>query len=238
MVAVLLLFGCSTIRTGIEKSELKVETQMSSSIFLEPRPPEQRVILVDVRQTVDRPGFDIEPRIKEQIRGHGYTLTEDPAEAYYLLQVNVLKIGESDLKSVDNALEGGFGSAVIGAAVGAAIGLAVGDSGEAAVAGAAIGGAVAVVGDYIGGAIVKDLVYTVIADVQISERSDNVTESGDFTATQGDKTSVRQTAAEMPERWKKYRTRVVGKANQVNLTAEEAIPPLSDGMARAVGGIF
>ena len=232
----LLLFGCSTIRTELEKSDLKVETQMSSSIFLEPRPPQQRVVLVDVKKTVDKGGFDIEPQIKEQIRAHGYSLTEDPQQAYYLLQVNVLKIGESDLKSVDNALEGGFGSTFLGSAVGAAIGVAVGDSGDAAAAGAVIGGAVSGVGDYIGSAIVKDVVYTVIADAQISERGD-VVETADFTVAQGDTANVRQTSDRLGN-WKRYRTRVVGKANKVNLTLEEAVPPLAKGMARALGGIF
>ena len=46
-VAVCLVFlvnGCAATRTLIEKRELSVETKMSETIFLEPAPPEKRVV--------------------------------------------------------------------------------------------------------------------------------------------------------------------------------------------------
>lgn len=230
------LAGCVVTRTYLEKSDLKVETQMSSSIFLEPRPPQQKIILVDIRKTVDKKGFDLEERVKSHIVSRGYTLTEDPSRAYYLLQVNILKVGESDLNSADKALEDGFGGILLGAATGAAIGVAVGDSSEAAAAGALIGGAVAGVGDYIGGALADDVLYTAITDIQISERA-MVSETTELAVTQGDSANVRQ-FAERAGDWKRYRTRLVGKANKINLTPEEAVPRLADGIATVLSGIF
>ena len=38
--------------------------------------------------------------------------------------------------------------------------------------------------------------------------------------------------------WKRYRTRVMSKANKVNLEFEEAAPDLVAGLTRSIAGIF
>ena len=212
---VMSLGGCSALKTSVSKAELQVQTQMSSSIFLEPRPPEERIVFVDIRSTTDKGGFAIGPAVKKAIQSHGYTLTEDPDEAFYRLQVNVLKVGLMSGKDTQQALVDGFGGTVAASLIGAAIGLAVGDSGDAAAVGAAIGAGVGILGELASSAVVRDETYTAVADIQISER-----------------------APEAEDIWDKYRTRVVGKANQANIDQKQAFAALTTGMATSISGIF
>ena len=87
------LAACAATTTAISKRNLDVQTKMTETIFLDPVPAKQRTVFVQVRNTSDRPDFDIEPAVRSAVEARGYQVVDDPTEAHYLLQANVLQAG-------------------------------------------------------------------------------------------------------------------------------------------------
>lgn len=232
------LVGCGATHTAINKRKLEVQTRMSATIFLDPVTFDKRTLFLQVRNTSDKPELDIENNIAKALEAKGYTLVNNPEQAHYILQANILQVGRSDLRAAECALHQGFGAAISGAAVGAAIGSVVDDekSRKGAVTGGILGAAMATVSD----ALVQDVVYNVIADVQISERVANsvvVKEKTRSKLKQGTSGAREVTSTEKVD-WKRYQTRVVSTANRVNLKFERAAPLLVQGLTRSISGTF
>ena len=238
---VFLASSCAATRTLIEKRNLKVETKMSETIFLEPVSPEQRVVYVDIKNTTDKDLPGIEYGIKGRIVSNGYRVTEDPAEATFILQANILNVGRSDLEETNAMLGEGYQGVVEGAVIGAVIGGALGgdvdEINKGTVAGAVAGG----VAGFLFDALVTDDLFTMVTDIQIRERAregEIVYQMEDTDAPQGTATRTTQTSHADDVKWKTYRTRVVSVANKANLDFEEAKPHLQAGLERSIGGIF
>jgi len=228
----LTLGGCTAIHTAIDKKDLEVQTKMSDSIFLEPVGPDKKVIYVSIRNTSDKE-FDIKSGIIKNLKASGYRITKDPAEAQFMLQANVLQVGKADIREVKNAVEAGFG----GAAVGATAAVATGGGGKDMAAGGLLGAAVGVVGD----ALVDDVLFSAITDLQIRERPRNgekVVQRQSTNAGQGSATTMNQKVTGGEVNWKTYRTRIGSTANQVNLEFPEAKPELQKGLIRSISGLF
>jgi hypothetical protein len=64
-----------------------------------------------------------------------------------------------------------------------------------------------------------------------------VTESAHQDLSQGTAGSRVLSSTETSD-WKRYRTRIMSKANKANLTFEEASPDLVAGLTRSIGNIF
>lgn len=156
--------GCGAAHTAIKKRNLDVQTKMSETIFLEPTTPDKKIIYVDVRNTSDKE-MNVKDTIIASLQSHGYTLTTNPQNAYFMLQANVLQAGKTDLRKAQEAFNGGFGGAVVGSTVGYAMNTGNRDVAAAGLIGAALG--------MVGDALVDDTYYTMITDVQIRERSPN-----------------------------------------------------------------
>jgi hypothetical protein len=232
-----LLIGCTATHTAINKRHLDVQTKMSSTIFLDPVCADKRTIFVQLRNTSDKQELELAPCIIASLGAKGYVVVDNPEQAQYLLQANVLQVGKTDLRAAEHALCAGFGAAITGAAAGAAVGSLVQQEGhQAAVAGGLVGAAVATVAD----AMVKDVVYTVIADVQISERAGNamqVKEKSKSKLAQGT-SGYKEITSTQKIHWNRYQTRIVSTANKVNLKFEKAAPLLVEGLSRSLAGIF
>ena len=227
VISSLVLSGCSAIHTSVAKKDLDVQTKMSESIFLDPVAPDKRVVFVDVRNTSDKPGLVIEPQIHQAILANGYRITDNPEEAHYMLQANILKVGRADKRSHRNGTNG----ALTGVAVGSTLG-----SGDGKIAMAVVGGLLATMID----ASVKDIYYTIITDVRISERAKPtvvVTESTRSTLTQGISGSKTSSYSENVD-WKRYQTRIVSVANQANLSFETAQKPLINALVQSISNVF
>jgi hypothetical protein len=224
--------GCGAAHTAIKKRNLDVQTKMSETIFLEPTEPDKKVIFVDVRNTSDKE-IAVKDIITNALISRGYTITTSPQKAYFMLQVNVLQVGKTDLREAQSALEGGFGGAVLGATAG----YAMHNSNSNAAAGGLIGAAVGVVAD----ALVDDTYFSMITDVQIRERplaGEVVTQTQKAKIKQGSSTNVNQDIQGGKVDWKTYRTRVVSTANKVNLDFVEAQPVLQDALGKSLSGLF
>ena len=105
---------CGATTTAISKRTLDVQTKMTDSIFLEPVTAPQRTVLVEVRNTSDRTELDIGPAVRAALAARGYRLVDDPRDAQFLLQANVLQVGRTSRAAAEGAFAKGFGSALVG----------------------------------------------------------------------------------------------------------------------------
>lgn len=230
----LVLSGCGAMHTSVAKRNLDVQTRMSASIFLEPVEPEDRTVFVDIRNTSDKPEFTIRQDIVQALQASGYRVIDSPKKAHYWLQANVLQVGRSDARAAHSALSAGHGvagGAVTGYAISRATGGSSRDAAVAAVAGAVIGTVV--------DAMVQDVYYSVITDLQVMERFEGgvVVEDSQHTLQQGTSGSTVQEYGQESDK-RKYQTRVMSYANKANLEWEEAAPALRAGLARSIAGLF
>lgn len=234
------LAGCAAVTTSIEKRNLDVQVKMSDTIFLDPLPPQARTVYVEVRNSSDRPDFDLAAAVRAGLAARGFRVVEDPDAANIILQANVLQVGRTAESAAERALAGGFGSALEGAVIGGAIGYGLGKAGGndalLTVGGAIAGAALSTVAE----AAVQDVTFTVITDVQISERVRSgglVDQNEAQNLPQGSAGTVAQSYATTTE-WKRYRTRIVGTANKANLTYEEAAPVLVERMTQVMSNML
>ncbi|WP_422491614.1 complement resistance protein TraT, partial [Endozoicomonas sp. ALE010] len=168
--------------------------------------------------------------ITNNIQSKGYKLLDDPDAAHYLLQVNILQAGKTDPAAAERALASGYGSVVVGAAAG----YAVGGSGTSATAGGLLFGAT----ELIANSLVKDVTYSLITDIQLSEKArGSVSSNSSHNLKQGNSGSTQVQYNEVGER-KKYQTHVVSTANKVNLKFEEALPELKKGLSNSISGLL
>ena len=226
-----LVAGCSAVNTAVKKRNLEVQTKMSASVFLDPVATDKRVVFLQIRNTSDKPGLDVKSPIRNAVAGKGYRVTENPDEAHYMIQANVLQVGKSDLREAQGMLSQGYGGVAEGALIGAQFG-----SGDGKVASSLLGAAAGLVGD----ALVEDVFFSIITDLQISERAKEgviVTEKNRAKLKQG--TSGHKSVSSTEETtWKRYQTRIMSTANKVNLKFEEAQPVLVGGLTQSISGLL
>lgn len=230
LAALALMAGCAATYTGLRYKDMVVNNKMSASIFLEPVAPSQRTVFVQVRNTSDK-AMDLGPEIMADLRNKGYQVVDDPNKAHYMLQANVLSVGEADESSIEKAGLAGFGGPLGGAAIGGLLG------GSRGVEGAIVGGLVGTAAEVVADSMVKVVTYMVVTDLQISERAaSGVSQQFNSNLRQGtgNTTVTQQTASST--KWKQYQTRIVSTAQQTNLTWPEAYPYLRGGIARAIAG--
>jgi hypothetical protein len=238
----LALSGCAAASTAVAKRNLDVQTKMSDTVFLDPVAPEDRTVYVDIRNTSDRPGLDIGPQVRAAVEARGYRVVQDPRAARFVLQANVLQAGRNSETAAEAAYNTGFGGTLLGGAAGGAAGYGLGQAGIGvndalgAVGGALAGAAISTLAD----AYTQDTTYTIVTDVQVSERVPGgavVSQSEQANLAQGSSGTVTQSSSQSADA-KRYRTRVVSTANQVNLDWPAAEPQLVAGLSRSIGGIF
>ena len=177
---------------------------------------------------------DLEPMLAQDLRAKGYTVTSNPDSAYYWIQANVLKAEKMDLRQAQGFLSTGYEGAATGAALGAGITAYNSSSGGAILGVGLAAGLAGMAAD----ALVEDTNYTMVTDLQISERSKaSVTTDNVAALRQGSSGIKLQTSSEDGNRMK-YQTRVVSNANKVNLKFEEAKPVLEAQLAKSVAGIM
>lgn len=201
------LGGCAATQVAIEHHNLDIRSQMSTTIFLKPVPDTEHTIYVQVKNTSDQ-NIDIgdfTQSLDNELSQKGYKIAPFD-QAHYLLQINMLQVGKMDPSAATMALDAGFGGAVAGGMLAAANG----SSGRGIAGGAIAGGVVDLVAD----ALVKNVTYTAITDIQITENTSNAVPPG------------------------VYRTRLLSSANQVNLDFKDALPKLETQVVHSIAGMF
>jgi hypothetical protein len=88
--------------------------------------------------------------------------------------------------------------------------------------------------------LVKAVNYTMITDVQISERAGKgvqVKEQFNASLNNGTASNTQQVSSKTSN-YQRYRTRVVSNADKVNLQFKDARPALEQGLVKSLSGIF
>lgn len=232
-----LLMGCAATQLALNKRNLEVQTKMSDTVFLSPTAEKNKTVFIQIRNTTDKTDFDLSGPLRKSLEAKGYTVLSEPDNAWFILQANVLSIEKTAYDPASTPF-GSYGAALGGAGVGA-LAAAAGKANNRQIAGTALAaGAASGLGDMIANALVKDVYFSAITDVQIKERSknaSNVTTQSSLKNGKGTTTSVNNVE---DSRYKVYQTRILSVANQVNLTIEEAEPMLQNGLTKVISGVF
>jgi hypothetical protein len=232
--SVLILSGCGAMSTAVKKRNLEVKTQVSETIWLDPS--SEKTVYVQIKNTSDKDMSGLAGKITQEVQYKGYTVVSSPDTAYYWIQANVLKADKMDLRAANGFLIQGYEGAAMGAALGAGI-----TAYNSSSAGATLGvGLVAGLAGMAADAMVEDVNYAMITDLQISERSKDknaVTTNNVDALRQGTSGVKIQTSTVTGDR-QKYQTRVVSNANKVNLKFEEAQPVLEAQLAKSIANIL
>lgn len=234
-VFTLFISGCGAIHTSIAKKDLDVQTKLSTSIFVDPVPSQQRKIYMEVRSAVmefDRNVFRQSLITQIESSGNGYQIVDSPSDAQYSMSVFVRNLEKASPTAAENYLSRGYE----GVAVGSAVAFASGSGYRGAAAGGIIGGLVSTATN----AFVKDVTYLLVADIQIKERARSgvIVRRDSKTNTKiSDDGATTQTYSEATDQ-KEYRTRVVTTANKANLELEEAQPLMFEKTAYAMASFF
>lgn len=227
------LGGCAAISTEIQHSSLQTSTKMTNSIFL---PPETSVapeeIFIQVKNTTDQT-ITIKDQLIAQLKKEGYTVTDNPDQAYEMLQVDILQAGKTSMDNINSALSDGYGGAVAGTMIGAGVS-------DNPWTGGAVGGIVGGLAGAAADAVITDVTYSVTTDVQVSVRLPKGAKATQTTASsfrQGTGTVV-LSSYHSGTNWQQYQTRIISYADQVNLKFATAEPTLSGNLASEIANIF
>lgn len=232
VLGALMLSGCGAMSTVIKKRNLEVKTQMSESIWLEPST--ERTVYLQIKNTSDKDMSGLQNKITSQVDAKGYRIVKNPADAYYWIQANVLKADKMDIREAQGFLSRGYEGALQTAALGAGITAYNSNSAGATLGVGLAAGLVGMAAD----AMVEDINYTMVTDVQIAERTTaEVTTDNMGALKQGSSGYKVQTSSETGNQHK-YQTRIVSTANKVNLKFEEAKPVLEDQLAKSIANIL
>ena len=232
---ILTLCSCGAMQKQIKHGKLEVETKMSDTIFLDPVEDNQKKIIIQIRNTSDKKDLNIKEEIKQALIDGGYKIVTNAKDAQFMLQANILQVGKNTLEDPFSMMGGGFGSSLSGALAGGAIGGAMSDSYKGAVVGGLLGGIASTIID----SAVEVVRYSMITDLQISEKADGATaiEASNARLKQGT-SGVKTSTWTQKTNWKKYQTRIVSVAKKTNLKFELAIPELKAGLIQSIAGMF
>lgn len=98
LILIFTFVSCSTLHTVVSKRNLDVQTKMSDTIWLEPAAANERTVFVQIRNTSGK-NLNIEQKITNVLTSKGYRIVNNPAEAKYWLQANILKVDKVNLDS-------------------------------------------------------------------------------------------------------------------------------------------
>jgi hypothetical protein len=235
LVSVFGLTGCNTTTKLIKHGKLEVQTKMSNTVFLDPIADDKKTVLLQIRNTTDKSGLDMVSQIKAAVQGKGYKIVTDPKLANVMIQANILQVGKSTLEDPFELLSGGYGSGLVGFGAGAALSGAFGSSGRGMLGAGLLTGAANTILE----AAVEVVNFTMITDLQISEKAEGeiVDESSDANLKQGN-SGFKKNTWKSKTNWKRYQTRIVSVAKKTNLKFEEAVPELVSGLVNSIAGVL
>ncbi|PKT75091.1 complement resistance protein TraT [Helicobacter winghamensis] len=245
-LSVLVFSGCVT-------TTLQTKATMSQSVFIEPVNAIQKVIFVSVKNTIGEQ-INLQQSIEAKLSQKGYKITQNPDEATFILQANILYC---DIKQENNAKD----AAILGGAAGAGVGVYNHSSATGGVvgglAGAAVGGLL--------GKLTEDKIFQMQVDINIRQKKQEVLANsaqrvgqssvsnqqragflnsfgGNVRDTQGGGRlydNIDNYNQQVYERnYIEHQTTLFAEATKLNLTLEEAIPVLEDKISNQISGIF
>lgn len=154
-MAMVALSGCS----AIQNRNLAIDSKMSQTVFLSAdKLSEGAPVYIRFANTSGYVGADFAALLRAKLESRGYKVTTDAKKAGFLLQANLLYLGEEGRgMTADGALLGGVGGAGAGAVVADGTGAMIG------------GGLGASLGALVGSMLSVDTILGVV-DIQVEER--------------------------------------------------------------------
>ena len=248
------IFGVLILFSGCLTQTLQTKSTMAQSLFVDPVSPAKRVVFIAVRNTSGHV-VNLQSKLESQLMQKGYSITQDPEEATFIIQANIL---HCDIKQENNAAD----AAIVGAGAGAGVGAYNHSSATATViggvAGAAIGG--------LFGKLTEGTIFQMQVDINIrqvtgtevwaddgqrigqagvsDEKRAGFLNSfgGNVRDTQGGgklySNSVNYNNQMYARNYIEKQTTLLAEATRHNLTLDEAIPALEDKVATQISGIF
>ncbi|MDB6061136.1 MAG: conjugal transfer protein TraT [Verrucomicrobiaceae bacterium] len=233
------LAGCAATETALSHKDLEVQARTSTPVFVDPVSRPKRTIYLDIKSGVmefDRRKF--KDFVREQFVSNedGYQIIDDPEKAQFQMVAYVLNLEKTNPTAAEEALNKGYmgGAIIAGAAVGGIANTSHPVNGI--VGGGILGGGA----ELISGALVKNVTYMLVCDVQITEKAKEgviVRKDSKVNVKNSDAGSSQQTLSEVSDR-KEYRTRIVTTGNKANLKLEDAQDQMFKKMAYAMSGFF
>ena len=234
-LSIISLTSCSTTQKLIRHGKLEVQTKMSETVFLDSIDDDKKTVILQIRNTTDKSGLDVESKIRAVIEAKGYKIVTNKKHANIMIQANILQVGKTTLEDPFSTLTHGYGGTLEGMAGGMALAGATGGNGRSALGIGLLGGIAGSVLD----AAVEVVQYSMITDLQISEKAEGnfVSESSDASLKQGTSGNKKSTWEEKTN-WKKYQTRIMSVAKKVNAKFAEAEPELVEGLVKSISGLL
>lgn len=229
------LVGCAAIPEAIEYSNLYTNYKMSDTIFLDPvKKTKYRNIYIDVRNTSQLQEVDtntLKNALAEKLLTKGYKIIDEPAQADYILQVNVLYFDYYRKTATKE-------SAGVGAFAGAGAGALAGGRDIDALILAALGAGAGYIGGALVGSAIKIETFAGVVDIQIQEKADNLVKGKIVTnASQGTSTTI-QTESTYTSPFQIYRTKLAVTATQTNLKKDIAAAEIVKKLSEQIAEIF
>ncbi len=215
---------------GTQVGNARIATRMSSTIFLQPVAPRKRVIFVAGHNTSSVRNLQLPAYLREALRQKGYHLTTNPDQAEYILQYNLRYLGrENKNHTIQGAIAGGFGGAILENAVAGGGYASGGQTLRAGIIGAGIGALV--------GYLANETRYMMVVDIQVEQRNPGARTRTHTTAREGLGNFTTSSSAGA-KGWQIYRTRLVGEAAGHRLNFSYVQPALTRTIANSIAGIF
>lgn len=235
LVVTLITSGCGHVITAIEHSDMQTKVKMSNTIFLDPVvKAKNRTVYVSVSNTSDMQEVDtglLQNLLLSKLAAKGYRSVDDPTQAGYIIQVNVLYM---DYVRQTGTREG----ALTGALAAGGLGAIIGQSKDTSIALGLIGGLVGGVGGALIGKAIKVETYAGSIDVQIQEKTERPVVGHVVTnVAQGTSTNI-QTRQEVSTNRQIYRTQIAATAQQTNIDRHEAAKVIMDKLSTQIAQIF
>jgi outer membrane lipoprotein SlyB len=217
--------GNTTSASGLSSGNVALSTKMSSSIFLQPVSPQDKIVYVSTRNTSTATGLNFKNQLISELISEGYRVTNNPQEANFMVMSNVLYIGkETSNYTLAGALAGGFGGALIGSRY---------NSGTSTLEGGALG---ALAGGILG-SLLNTAKYMMVVDIQLEERQAGTYTTSSTNASQGIASNVTTYNAGV-KNWAIYRDRIISQASAMNLNFASAEPLLKQQMAHSIANLL
>ena len=244
-----------------------IRVRMTDTVFLDPPEQDDPGIFLRVRNTSGRESLDLLHRaVAPKVQALGYRLVNNPKDAVYVMQANILFADEVSAAELAKLDETEFGTdvasivtgAVVGGALGAGGGALLGGGKGAAIgagAGAVLGGLSAAVADSARKErlAAKQLIkfYSLVVDIQLRERAKGTVEIAGSSGLSAERPSgggafsehsaySRQETQSYSEtsQWKRYQTRIVGKAKGKLIAFKDVEQDFVEKLANSIAGVF
>lgn len=228
------LVSCSATSALINHSNLEVNSKMSNTIFLDSQPMGHHTIFIQVKNTTPEDLNGITKDLVANFTQAGWEVVGNESMAYNMVQVNVLQAGEAEnVKSVWSAVQSGYGDTILGGLAGLAVGYGTGS----VIGGIGAGVGVAAI-SWIADSAIKNEAYSVITDIQVSVKVDDVVISKQQSNLKQGTDTVQSQNYVSNSHWLRYHTRVGTVAQKVNLKFTEAKPVIIKQLSKEIAGVF